>query len=75
MTEDKAKVAGEILNKMTLARNLMQHECRSDIPEYYIKSIKQLVSSDDGFKTAFYKIMSALGSKYLDRYKSILNNL
>ena len=75
MTEDKAKVASEILNKMTLARNLMQHECRSDIPEYYIKSIKQLVSSDDGFKTAFYKIMSALGSKYLDRYKSILNNL
>ena len=53
----------------------MQHECRSDIPEYYIKSIKQLVSSDDGFKTAFYKIMSALGSKYLDRYKSILNSL
>lgn len=75
MTEDKAKTAGEILNKMSLARNLMQHECRSDIPEYYIKSIKQLVSSDDGFKTAFYKIMSALGSKYLDRYKSILNSL
>ena len=75
MTEDKAKTASEILNKMSLARNLMQHECRSDIPEYYIKSIKQLVSSDDGFKTAFYKIMSALGSKYLDRYKSILNNL
>ena len=75
MTEDKAKVAGEILNKMALARNLMQHECRSDIPEYYIKSIKQLVSSDDGFKTAFYKIMSALGSKYLDRYKDTLNNL
>ena len=75
MTEDKAKTASEILNKMELARNLMQHECRSDIPEYYIKSIKQLVSSDDGFKTAFYKIMSALGSKYLDRYKSILNSL
>ena len=75
MTEDKAKTAGEILNKMALARNLMKHECRSDIPEYYIKSIKQLVSSDDGFKTAFYKIMSALGSKYLDRYKSILNSL
>ena len=75
MTEDKAKTASEILNKMTLTRNLMQHECRSDIPEYYIKSIKQLVSSDDGFKTAFYKIMSALGSKYLDRYKSILNSL
>ena len=75
MTEDKAKTAGEILNKMSLARNLMQHEYRSDIPEYYIKSIKQLVSSDDGFRTAFYKIMSALGSKYLDRYKSILNSL
>lgn len=75
MTEDKAKTASEILNKMILARNLMQHECRSEIPEYYIKSIKQLVSSDDGFKTAFYKIMSALGSKYLDRYKSILNSL
>ena len=75
MTEDKAKEASEILNKMSLARNLMQHECRSDIPEYYIKSIKQLVSSDDGFKTAFYKIMSALGSKYLDRYKIILNSL
>ena len=75
MTEDKAKAASEILNKIALARNLMQHECRSDIPEYYIKSIKQLVSSDDGFKTAFYKIMSALGSKYLDRYKSILNSL
>ena len=75
MTEDKAKTASEILNKMSLTRNLMQHECRSDIPEYYIKSIKQLVSSDDGFKTAFYKIMSALGSKYLDRYKSILNSL
>ena len=75
MTEDKAKAASEILNKMTLTRNLMQHECRSDIPEYYIKSIKQLVSSDDGFKLAFYKIMSALGSKYLDRYKSILNSL
>ena len=75
MTEDKAKAASEILNKMELARNLMQHECRSDIPEYYIKSIKHLVSSDDGFRTAFYKIMSALGSKYLDRYKSILNSL
>ena len=75
MTEDKAKTASEILNKIVLARNLMQHECRSDIPDYYIKSIKQLVSSDDGFRSAFYKIMSALGSKYLDRYKSILNNL
>lgn len=69
MTEDKA--AGEILNKMALVRNLMQHECRSD---YYIKSIKQLVSSD-GFRSGFYKIMSALGSKYLDRYKNILNSL
>ena len=66
MTEDKAKAAGEILNKMALVRNLMQHECRSDIPDYYIKSIKQLVSSDDGFRSGFYKIMSALGSKYLD---------
>ena len=75
MTEDKAKTASEILNKMSLARNLMQHECRSDIPEYYIKSIKQLVSTDDGFRSAFYKIMSALGSKYLDRYKDILNSL
>ena len=75
MTEDKAKAASEILNKMALAKNLTQHECRSDIPDYYIKSVKQLVSSDDGFKTAFYKIMSALGSKYLDRYKSILNSL
>ena len=75
MTEDKAKAASEILNKMSLARNLMQHECRSDIPEYYIKSIKQLVNSDNGFRSAFYKIMSALGSKYLDRYKSILNSL
>ena len=75
MTEDKAKTAGEILNKMSLARNLMQHECRSDIPEYYIKSIKQLVSSDDAFRLGFYKIMQALGSKYLDKYKSILNSL
>lgn len=75
MTEDKAKAAGEILNKMALVRNLMQHECRSDIPDYYIKSLKQLVSSDDGFRSAFYKIMSSLGSKYLDRYKNILNSL
>ena len=75
MTEDKAKAASEILNKMELAKNLTQHECRSDIPDYYIKSVKQLVSSDDGFRSAFYKIMSALGSKYLDRYKSILNSL
>lgn len=75
LTEDKAKAASEILNKMELAKNLTQHECRSDIPDYYIKSIKQLVSSDDGFRLGFYKIMSALGSKYLDRYKSILNSL
>lgn len=75
MTEDKAKAAGELLNKMALARNLMQRECRPDIPDYYIKSIKQLVSSDDGFRSGFYKIMSALGSKYLDKYKSILNSL
>ena len=75
MTEDKAKAASEILNKMALAKNLTQHECRSDIPDYYIKSVKQLVSSDDGFKTAFYKIMCALGSKYLDRYKDALNKL
>lgn len=75
MTEAEAKTAGEILNKMTLARNLMQRECRSDIPDYYIKSIKQLVSSDDGFRSGFYKIMSALGSKYLDKYKNILNSL
>ena len=53
----------------------MQHESRSDIPDYYIKSIKQLVSSDNEFRSGFYKIMSALGSKYLDRYKDILNNL
>ena len=75
MTEDKAKAASEILNKMALAKNLTQHECRSDIPDYYIKSIKQLVSSDDEFRFGFYKIMCALGSKYLDRYKSILNSL
>ena len=75
MEETVAKQAGELLNKMALARNLMQHECRSDIPDYYIKSIKQLVSSDDAFRSGFYKIMSALGSKYLDRYKSILNSL
>ena len=75
MTEDKAKAAGEILNKIALARNLMQHECRSDIPEYYIKSIKQLVNSDDEFRSGFYKIMCALGSKYLDKYKSTLNDL
>ena len=53
----------------------MQYESRSDIPDYYIKSIKQLVSSDNEFRSRFYKIMSALGSKYLDRYKDILNNL
>ena len=75
MTEDKAKAAGEILNKIALAKNLMQHESRSDIPEYYIKSIKQLVSSSDEFRSGFYRVMNALGSKYLDRYKSILNSL
>ena len=75
LTEDKAKAAGEILNKIALARNLMQHECRSDVPDYYIKSIKQLVSSDDAFRSGFYRVMNALGSKYLDRYKSILNSL
>ena len=75
MTEENAKKVSEILNKIALAKNLMQHESRSDIPDYYIKSIKQLVSSDDGFRSGFYKIMSALGSKYLDRYKSILNSL
>ena len=63
MTEDKAKAASEILNKMALAKNLTQHECRSDIPDYYIKSIKQLVSSDDGFRSGFYRVMNALGSK------------
>lgn len=75
MTEEKAKKAGELLNKITLAKNLMQHESRSDIPDYYIKSIKQLVSSDNEFRSGFYKIMCALGSKYLDRYKDTLNNL
>lgn len=75
MTEEKAKKAGELLNKIALAKNLMQHESRSDIPDYYIKSIKQLVSSDNEFRLGFYKIMGALGSKYLDRYKNTLNNL
>lgn len=75
MTEEEAKKASELLNKITLAKNLMQHESRSDIPDYYIKSIKQLVSSDNEFKSGFYKIMCALGSKYLDRYKDTLNNL
>ena len=75
MTEDKAKQAGDLLNKMALARNLMQHESRPDAPDYYIKSIKQLVSSDDAFRLGFYKIIQALGSKYLDKYKSILNSL
>lgn len=60
---------------MALARNLMQHESRSDVPDYYIKSIKQLVSFDDAFRSGFYRVMNALGSKYLDRYKSILNSL
>ena len=75
MTEEKAKKAGELLNKITLAKNLMQHESRSDIPDYYIQSIKQLVNSDNEFRLGFYKIMCALGSKYLDRYKNTLNNL
>ena len=75
MTEEKARKASELLNKITLAKNLMQHESRSDIPDYYIKSIKQLVSSDNEFRSGFYKIMGALGSKYLDRYKDTLNNL
>lgn len=75
MTEEKAKKASELLNKITLVKNLMQHESRSDIPDYYIQSIKQLVSSDNEFRSGFYKIMGALGSKYLDRYKNTLNNL
>ena len=75
MTEEKAKKASELLNKITLAKNLMQHESRSDIPDYYIQSIKQLVSSDNEFRSGFYKIMGALGSKYLDKYKDTLNNL
>ena len=75
MTEEKAKKASELLNKIALAKNLMQHESRSDIPDYYIKSIKQLVSSDNEFRSGFYKIMCALGSKYLDRYKDALNSL
>ena len=75
MTEEKAKKASELLNKITLAKNLMQHESRSDIPDYYIQSIKQLVSSDNEFRSGFYKIIGALGSKYLDRYKDTLNNL
>lgn len=75
MTEEKAKRVSELLNKIKLAKNLMQHECRPDIPEYYIKSIKQLVSSDDEFRLGFYKIMQALSSKYLDKYKDRLNNL
>ena len=75
MTEEEAKKAGELLNKIALAKNLMKHESRSDIPDYYIQSIKQLVSSDNEFRSGFYKIMGALGSKYLDRYKDTLNNL
>ena len=75
MTEENAKKASELLTKIALAKNLMQHESRSDIPDYYIKSIKQLVSSDNEFRSGFYKIMCALGSKYLDRYKDTLNNL
>lgn len=75
MTEEKAKKASELLHKIALAKNLIQHESRSDIPDYYIQSIKQLVSSDNEFRSGFYKIMGALGSKYLDRYKDTLNNL
>ena len=75
MTEEKAKKASELLNKITLVKNLMQHESRSDIPDYYIQSIKQLVSSDNEFRSGFYRVMNALGSKYLDRYKDTLNNL
>ena len=75
MTEEKAKKASELLHKIALAKNLMQHESRSDIPDYYIQSIKQLVSSDNEFRSGFYKIMCALGSKYLDRYKDTLNSL
>ena len=75
MTEENAKKASELLNKMELAKNLMQHECRSNIPDYYIKSIKQLVSSDNEFRSGFYKVMGALSSKYLDRYKDALNSL
>ena len=75
MTEDKAKAASEILNKIELAKNLTQHECRSDIPDYYIKSIKQLVSSDNEFRSGFYRVKKEIGSKYLDRYKDALNNL
>ena len=75
MEETIAKKAGDLLNKIALAKNLMQHESRSDIPEYYIKSIKQLVSSSDEFRSGFYRVMNALGSKYLDRYKSMLNDL
>ena len=75
MTEEKAKKASELLNKITLAKNLMQHESRFDIPDYYIQSIKQLVSSDNEFRSGFYRVMNALGSKYLDRYKDALNSL
>ena len=75
MTDEKAKKASELLNKIALAKNLMQHESRSDIADYYIQSIKQLVSSDNEFRSGFYKIMGALGSKYLDRYKDALNSL
>ena len=75
MTEEKAKKASELFNKIALAKNLMQHQSRSDIHDYYIQSIKQLVSSDNEFRSGFYKIMGALGSKYLDRYKDTLNNL
>ena len=75
MTEEKAKKASELLNKIALAKNLMQHECRSDIPDDYIKSIIQLVSSDDKFRSWFYRVINALSSKYLDRYKDALKKL
>ena len=53
----------------------MLNECRPDIPDYYIKSIKQLASIDDEFKFGFYKLMQALGSKSVDKYRDRLNNL
>lgn len=53
----------------------MLHECRPDIPGYYIRSIKQLASIDGEFKFGFYKLMQALGSKCVDKYRDKLNNL
>lgn len=75
MTEEEAKRASDLLNKIKLAKNLMLNECRPDIPDYYIKSIKQLASIDDEFKFGFYKLMQALGSKSVDKYRDRLNNL